>query len=137
MRDMPKILIGLAIFVVLVAFPIWYNLASGTRTEAPDPIVETQDDPARDQCVLPEGQMRTQHMDLLMDWRDEVVRQHDRYFQYENDGQMRTLEKSLTKTCLDCHPNKDTFCDRCHTYMDVDPYCWDCHVIPQDLEGGR
>jgi hypothetical protein len=43
---------------------------------------------------------------------------------------------SLTNTCLDCHPNKDTFCDRCHNYMAVSPYCWDCHIVPeQDLEG--
>jgi hypothetical protein len=39
---------------------------------------------------------------------------------------------SLTRTCLDCHSNKAEFCDRCHTYMAVDPYCWDCHVEPKE-----
>ena len=41
---------------------------------------------------------------------------------------MRT--KSLTLECLSCHSNKDKFCDECHEYLKVKPYCWDCHIIP-------
>ena len=67
---------------------------------------------------------------MLMDWRDQVVRDDDRYI--ELNGQM--VEKSLTGTCLGCHENKDASCDRCHDYMGVRPYCWDCHVDPK---GGR
>jgi hypothetical protein len=35
---------------------------------------------------------------------------------------------SLSNTCLDCHSNKAEFCDRCHNYASVSPYCWDCHI---------
>jgi hypothetical protein len=34
-------------------------------------------------------------------------------------------------TCLGCHKNKSEFCDRCHSYSGVDPYCMDCHVLPK------
>ena len=29
--------------------------------------------------------------------------------------------------CLDCHSNTAEFCDRCHDYASVRPYCWHCH----------
>ncbi|MBS1262121.1 MAG: hypothetical protein MAG453_01460 [Calditrichaeota bacterium] len=132
MRDLPKIIIGLAIFVIIVAIPLWYNLAGGGAGAMPELVVETEDVPGRDECVLPAGRMRPEHMDLLNRWRDEYVRYGDRDF---TDHRGRTFEKSLTKTCLDCHANKDTFCDRCHNYMAVDPYCWDCHVVPEELAG--
>jgi hypothetical protein len=133
MRDMPKILLGLAIFVILAAFPIWYNLASPDMAGAPELVILTADIPGKTECVLPSEEMRTAHMDLLMEWRNDVVRLQDRY---HTDEHGRTFEKSLTNTCLDCHSNKDNFCDRCHSYMEVSPYCWDCHIIPQDLDVG-
>jgi hypothetical protein len=39
---------------------------------------------------------------------------------------------SLQNTCMQCHPNKAEFCDRCHNYASVKPYCWDCHVEPKE-----
>lgn len=39
---------------------------------------------------------------------------------------------SLQTTCLDCHSNKTKFCDRCHNYLGVTPFCWDCHVAPEE-----
>ncbi|MCF7809732.1 hypothetical protein K9N50_01950 [bacterium] len=42
------------------------------------------------------------------------------------------LKDNITAySCIECHSNKEQFCDRCHTYMSVDPYCWDCHIIPE------
>jgi hypothetical protein len=41
---------------------------------------------------------------------------------------------SLSDTCLDCHSKKDQFCDACHTYSAVDPYCWTCHVVPEEAQ---
>jgi hypothetical protein len=29
-----------------------------------------------------------------------------------------------------CHTSKKEFCDRCHDYTSVTPYCWDCHLAP-------
>jgi hypothetical protein len=35
---------------------------------------------------------------------------------------------SLSNTCLDCHSNYTEFCERCHQYASIEPYCWDCHI---------
>ena len=67
-------------------------------------------------------------MQLLATWRDSVVRDGDR-FHIMPDGSI--VEKSLTKTCLGCHVSKEKFCEECHTYASVKPYCWECHVIPK------
>ena len=69
--------------------------------------------------------MRNSHMQLLVDWREQVVRDNQRQFTSYTG---KVYEKSLTRTCLQCHTNKAEFCDRCHRYAAVSgPYCWDCH----------
>ena len=68
--------------------------------------------------------MKDNHMQLLDEWRNDVVRDGSR--EYESaSGQV--YEKSLDGTCLECHSNREEFCDSCHDYASVDPYCWDCH----------
>jgi hypothetical protein len=32
---------------------------------------------------------------------------------------------------MDCHSNKKEFCDTCHDYSSVTPYCWSCHIEPK------
>lgn len=120
MYDAGKIIIGLIIFLILITFPIWYNAVSGNPASAPDLKIITD----AKQCVAPTDYMRTNHMDLLDEWRDIVVREKGRYIML--DG--KQYEMSLSNTCLDCHSNKADFCDQCHNYMSVDPYCWDCHI---------
>ena len=125
MRDGGKIVIGLVIFLILITFPIWYNIAKGKATYVPElakPVKGTE-------CVRPTEFMIANHMDLLNQWRDSVVRLGERYY-VDSHGQM--VEMSLTHTCLDCHADKAEFCDKCHSYMGVEPYCWDCHVIPKE-----
>jgi hypothetical protein len=39
---------------------------------------------------------------------------------------------SLTNECLRCHTDKAKFCDQCHNYMGVNPFCWDCHTYPKE-----
>lgn len=124
MRDRGIILVGLMVFLGVITFPVWYNLASGTTSKAPElklPVEEKH-------CVAPVEYMRTSHMDLLTDWRDEVVRQNIRTFK-AFDGKTYTM--GLTQTCMKCHTSKADFCDRCHDYAGVAPYCWDCHVDPK------
>ncbi len=74
--------------------------------------------------------MRANHMRLLNDWRDLVVREGERTYTAA-DG--KVYEISLTGTCLKCHSNKETFCDRCHDYAGVTPSCWNCHIIPEEV----
>ncbi len=127
MYDAAKIVPGLIIAVVLLTFPVWYNLASGKSPYAPEiekPVGEKQ-------CVESAEFMRSFHMDLLNDWRDAVVRRGLRIYT-SSDG--ARYEMSLSGTCMRCHSNKSTFCDRCHDYAGVDPYCWDCHVEPVENE---
>jgi hypothetical protein len=127
MRDRGKILGGLALFVGVVTFPVWYGLGAGVRPKAPDlklPVLEKN-------CVAPLAYMRTSHMELLVRWRDEVVRESARTF-VAFDG--RSYTKSLTQTCLKCHESKADFCDRCHAYAGVQPSCWDCHLDPKQVQ---
>jgi [DsrC]-trisulfide reductase subunit J len=123
MYDGGKIITGLVIFLVLITFPIWYSLASGKGGIVPEPEKATGTT-----CVESTEYMVTSHMDLLIQWRDEVVRGGDRFHKMP-DGTM--VEKSLTNTCLDCHKDKKKFCDKCHDYAAVTVYCWDCHIIPE------
>ncbi len=122
MRDRFLIFAGLTAFVALITFPAWYGRAAGTTSRPPDLKL-----PAKEkQCVAPISTMRTSHMQMLIQWREEAVRQGIRTFTTA-DG--RVYRISLTGTCLGCH-DKQGFCDRCHNYAAVKPVCWDCHVDP-------
>jgi hypothetical protein len=123
MRDKGIILTGLVIFLALATFPIWFNLIIGKAGPPPELKLPAEGG----QCVADTQFMRTHHMDLLMDWRDEVVRDNDRIYETD-DG--RRYYKSLSGTCMSCHTDKKQFCDACHNYTAVTPYCWDCHVDP-------
>ena len=127
MYDAGKITVGLVVFLALITFPIWYNLATGKAGYAP----ELEKAAKGDGCVRDSSWMTAHHMDLLNTWRDQVVRQGERF---ETNEAGVTYERSLSNTCLDCHVNKDKFCDQCHHYLSVDPYCWECHIIPKELE---
>jgi len=129
MYDAGKVILGIVVALVLVTFPMWYNLAGEATVTVPD-LEKARDSIPSTLCVADTVWMRGHHMDLLNDWRDQVVRGGDRFFRPPGD---RLREKSLSNTCLDCHVNKDKFCDRCHTFMGVDPYCWDCHVVPKEI----
>ena len=120
MHDGGKILTGLAVFLLLLLLPFWHNALGGSST-APSPKIVT----AEKECVAPKETIRATHMELLNSWRDTVVREGKRTYV---SGNGRTFDMSLTRTCLSCHSNKKEFCDACHTYLAVAPYCWDCHI---------
>ena len=122
MKDKKKILAGLAIFIAAISFPFWFNLGKA----APAPEVElTAKAKAAKSCVMSTEYMTAEHMQLLDIWRHNVVRSGERMF-VNPEGKLFNM--SLSNTCLDCHSNKKEFCDRCHDYASVRPYCWDCHI---------
>ena len=125
MNNSGKIFAGLAIFLLLITLPLWYSAAFGGATEKPDLKIVCD----AKECVAPTAYMTAYHMDLLNEWRDEVVRDRDRLYTAENG---KTFDKSLSRTCINCHYNKADFCDQCHDYAGVKPYCWDCHVEPKE-----
>lgn len=133
MYNAGKIIIGLMIFVGLVAFPFVYS--GGKATAKPDPKVDTPEIlklPENERkCVESKEYMKREHMVLLNDWRDWVVRD-DNTIYTATDGKKYTM--SLQNTCMKCHSNKKKFCDECHNYTAVKPYCWDCHIAPKEKE---
>jgi len=129
MKDKIKIYAGVAIFLGIVLFPVWYNSASGRSVHRPEIVIKTKGIPGKDKCVMPAEYMRSSHMKLLAEWREAVVRSADRGYTSPDGRQFR---RSLTDTCMDCHSNKSSFCDRCHDYAAVQPNCWNCHVAPDE-----
>ena len=128
MSDKAKIGAGLAIFVLLAAFPIWYPLVFGGAVSLPER------EPPRDGSHCIEANMVARHMDLLNRWQNAVVRGEGgpQYYQSE-DYPGERYEMSLTKTCLKCHGIESRTggtisCSECHTYANVELRCWDCHL---------
>ena len=127
MYDAGKVIIGLIVFLALITFPTWYNVATGKADYVPELAKATKGET----CVADVEYMKASHMDMLNQWRDVVVREGKRVYTAP-DG--RKFNMSLTRTCLDCHTDYEGFCQKCHLYMGVDPYCWDCHIIPKELK---
>jgi hypothetical protein len=126
MYDGGKIIVGLIIGLGLFLSPFFYN--AGKAAKAPDPELTPKAKEAK-ACVAPLTYMRESHFTLLDEWRHTVVRDGERYYK-AFDG--KRYYKSLQTTCLDCHSNYSKFCLQCHNYVDVDPYCWDCHIRPEE-----
>jgi hypothetical protein len=126
MYDKGKIIIGIIIGVVLLSFPFWLNM--GKASPAPEPILSTKAKQAKE-CIESKTFMTSSHMQLLNNWRDLVVRENTRTYVAENG---KKYNMSLSNTCLECHTNKSKFCDQCHNYLEVKPYCWDCHIVPKE-----
>ncbi|MHC4180432.1 MAG: sulfate reduction electron transfer complex DsrMKJOP subunit DsrJ [Planctomycetota bacterium] len=131
MYNAGKIIIGLIVFVALVMSAFFYNILTGKAAVPPDvsldtPVIKQLQEKA---CVEPALYMRASHMQLLDEWRDDVVRNARRIYVASNG---KRWNMSLTNTCLECHSNKEKFCNTCHDYVGVAPTCWTCHVVPEE-----
>lgn len=133
MYNSRNIIIGLIIFAALLTFPFYSRL--GKAVTKPDPKLDTPEiqklPEAERKCVESKEFMKAGHMKLLNDWRDSVVRSGNRI--YVGTGG-KEFEMSLQNTCMKCHSNKKKFCDECHNYAAVKPYCWNCHIEPKEKE---
>ena len=125
MYDMNKILPGLIVFFGLVTFPIWYNHGNAGHVPKPEKPTNAKE------CIRPTAEMRTSHMVILNQFRDEVVRESKRG-EIKHAGGVEYDDKSLMLGCMKCHTSTKKFCDECHTYAAVQPYCWDCHIQPKE-----
>jgi hypothetical protein len=119
MRDGLRIAAGLGLFVAVALAPVWQRAASA-RAPRPAPRIARPGT----RCVAPPEVMRASHMQLLDGWRDAVVRGAGRTARAA-DG--RPVTRSVSGTCLECHPNQREFCDTCHGDLAVQPVCWECH----------
>jgi hypothetical protein len=117
-----KVIAGIIIFILIIISPFLLNFG---KTSSKPEVKLSEKAKAAKECINSKEYMRANHMQLLDEWRDAVVR--DGYRQHVRvDG--KSFEMSLSNTCLDCHSNKKDFCDKCHEYASVRPYCWDCHI---------
>ncbi len=131
LNNIGKIVAGIVIFIVLATFFFWYG--TGKSSSLPQPSLDT---PAIAQmkekrCVEDKAFMSINHMKLLHNWRDSAVREGNRNYTAKNGN---VYKMSLSGTCLECHSNKEQFCDRCHTYVAAKPACFSCHSIPAEVK---
>lgn len=123
-----KVALFVIVFCLIAILPFAANAtsASAQSNDGPDISLDTPTINAMSdkQCIEDTDWMASNHMKLLDQWRTDVVR--DGNTQYVSSSG-KVYEKSLDDTCLSCHSNKEEFCDSCHEYEQVDPYCWDCH----------
>ncbi len=131
MYDGGKILFGILIFLAFVTFPFYNDI--GKANVKPEPKIDTPEIQKLPQkkCVEPKAFMKAEHMKLLNEWRDSAVRDGNRVY-VASDGKRYII--SLQNTCMRCHSNKKEFCDKCHNYAEVNPYCWDCHIAPKEAK---
>lgn len=133
------IFLGILVFVAIALFPIYNNF--GKVNAKPDPKVDTpeilkwEQQYGKKECVESKEFMRTEHMQLLNNWRDSVVRDDNRG--YISDANHKRFNMSIQNGCMVCHSSKKKFCDECHNYMAVKPYCWDCHLTPDEKEEAK
>ncbi len=126
MYDAGKILGLLVIFVLFVTTPFWSNF--GKAAPKPEPKLPKE----YTKCVEPKAFIRAEHMQLLRLWRYDVVRKNMRVY-INSEG--KPINMSLQNECMKCHNSKKEFCDACHNYMAVHPYCWNCHIPPEERKG--
>lgn len=128
------VFLGIAVFLALALFPFYNNF--GKTNKKPEPktdtpaIMEYEKLNGKKECVESKEYMRAEHMQILNQWRDSVVRDYNRG--YISDSNHKRFDMSLQNGCMKCHSNKKKFCDECHNYLAVKPYCWDCHIAPKE-----
>ena len=134
MYDTGKIIAGLAIFVLLMTSPFIVNM--GKATDAPEAKIDTPEIErlSDKKCVESKEYMRGNHMQILNEWRNMALRDGEREWVNSRDVK---YEASLQNTCMKCHSNKKKFCDACHNYLSVKPFCWDCHFDPATAKKGE
>lgn len=118
---------GIVVFLILATLPFWWSSIFVAGYESPELALPAD----KDQCIESAEFMKANHMQILDEWRDQVVRDGERLYT-ATDGKI--WEMSLQNTCMDCHSNKEEFCDKCHDTTSVSPYCWECHLAPRGNE---
>ncbi len=88
MRDRVWILAGLAVFVAVLSTPFWHaRFGAKPSANAPELVLPVN----QKECVAPVETMRARHMQLLIGWREDVVRRG------ESLATLRTTERSTTR----------------------------------------
>jgi hypothetical protein len=126
MYNAKAVILGILVFVALSTSPFWSSFIGRDYKTTDIALPKDEKD-----CLENVEFMRSQHMRLLNEWRDEALRNENRAY-IASDGKKWVV--SLQNTCLKCHNNYEDFCQKCHVANSVYPYCWTCHIIPK---GGK
>ncbi|TWI63955.1 putative sulfite reductase-associated electron transfer protein DsrJ [Desulfobotulus alkaliphilus] len=128
MSDKLKVLAGLLVLAVLITLPFWLN--AGKSGAAPEIVIAEAAKKAGN-CVESKEWMAANHMALLDQWRDVVVREGKHIYVSESGQEFNMSLSSGENSCLGCHTSTAEFCDSCHDYTGVGTlYCWECHIDP-------
>lgn len=101
----------------LLIIGIWLGLAALPPSAQAGPPELAK--PKGDACIKPTDWMRRNHMDFLRQHRESTVREG-----------IRSKEHSFSN-CQTCHTSREQFCDRCHSYVGIQPDCFECHNYPK------
>lgn len=115
--------VATVIILLPIAFSVVWAVASPGDEGAQPFLVMPEREEA---CIEDTAYMRFQHMDLLLDLRDEVVREGS-HMQVVVDGQVRQV---TLDGCWDCHTDRTQFCNRCHDSVNLNLNCFKCHHDP-------
>lgn len=117
--EMRRSIIYLVLLFIFLAL-LFPTATGGNRLES---LANTT--PQNGSCIKESDWMLYNHGYLLKKWRDEAVRNGDRFHPVYG-------KKDFT-TCYTCHSYKD-FCLNCHQKIGVKPDCFSCHVAQEKLK---
>ena len=114
---------GVLIFLALFTFPV-VERASARRPGSPRSSC-----PSEQAVRGPQGV----HADLPHAPADRLAREGGAQRRPHLHGLRRhaAQHEPDQRPACECHTDKAEFCDRCHNYAGVNPYCWDCHTVPE------
>ena len=125
--DINKILSSRAVVVVIVLiilFPFGYSVVCSVFSQGiqHSQLFLEKPDEKYEACVRETTHMRFNHMDLLKEIRDSVVREGKR-------GEIGL------DNCWQCHTSRERFCNQCHNAVNLNLDCFRCHYDPDYPEG--
>ncbi|MDP8205807.1 MAG: hypothetical protein P9L92_04010 [Candidatus Electryonea clarkiae] len=108
------------ILIILILLPFGYSLVNRVIAQGSDrsEAFLERPDAKYENCIRDTEYMRYHHWELLRTVRVEVVR-------YGKRGDIRL------DSCMECHPNRERFCNRCHEAVSLTPDCFGCHYYPE------
>ena len=113
--------VAAAVFIILVPFVYGLVRPVTTSGEADARLFLERPDEEHEECVRETTYMRFQHMELLKQVREDVIRHGIR-------GEI-TLSG-----CRECHTSRERFCNKCHDAASLILDCFGCHYYPEPGE---
>ena len=105
------------ILALIILLPIGFYAIRDAFSRNTEPFLEMPA-PKYKECVRDTEYMRFHHWELLLELREEVVR----------EGKTEDVTFS---DCRNCHADRAHFCNECHNVANVYLDCFGCHNYPE------